>query len=253
MHNDNNNDITCWKLFDEVIDAGVDRIILYGPPGTGKTFSALHGQKRPGQESYRITCTDDMTNMDVVGGFLPSADGGFDWIEGTGVKAMTGGHRLVVDEIDKAGGDVFATLLNITDSDGSSMWEHPVTGTKHTAAPGYTVIMTTNVEQIEELPQALIDRFPVRIRIDRPHPLALETLPVQWRDYADRMADAGAQRMSLRLFQSMHKLSQRLGTEKAAKVILGERADAFLQAIAIDSMKTIDGAQGTGPALGNHI
>ena len=100
--------------------------------------------------------------------------------------------------------------------------------------------MTTNVEQIEELPQALIDRFPVRIRIDRPHPLALETLPMAWRDYADRMADAGSERMSLRLFQSLNKLSQRIGTEKAAKVILGDRADAFLQAVAIDTMRPID-------------
>ena len=147
---------------------------------------------------------------------------------------------VFVDEIDKAGGDVFATLLNITDSDGSSIWEHPVTGEKHTASHGYSVIMTTNVEQIEELPQALIDRFPVRIRIDRPHPLALETLPMAWRDYADRMADAGSERMSLRLFQSLNKLSQRLGTEKAAKVILGDRADAFLQAVAIDTMRPID-------------
>lgn len=236
MNTDNDN---CWKLFDEVIDAGVDRVILYGPPGTGKTFSALHLNKRPAQDSYRITCTDDMTNMDVTGGFLPSADGGFEWIEGAAVQAMTKGGRLVVDEIDKAGGDVFATLLNITDTEGSSVWTHPVTGERHNALNGYTVIMTTNVEQINELPQALIDRFPVRIRIDRPHPLALETLPVSWRDYADRMADAGSERMSLRTFQSLNKLSQRLGTEKAAKVILGERADAFLQAIAIDTMKPI--------------
>jgi MoxR-like ATPase len=236
MNTDNDN---CWKLFDEIIDAGVDRVILYGPPGTGKTFSALHLNKRPGQESYRITCTDDMTNMDVTGGFLPSADGGFEWIEGAAVQAMTKGGRLVVDEIDKAGGDVFATLLNITDTEGSSVWIHPVTGEQHTTLNGYTVIMTTNVEQINELPQALIDRFPVRIRIDRPHPLALETLPVAWRDYADRMADAGSERMSLRTFQSLNKLSRRLGTEKAAKVILGERADAFLQAIAIDTMKPI--------------
>jgi hypothetical protein len=53
------------------------------------------------------------------------------------------------------------------------------------------------------------------------------------------MADAGSERMSLRTFQSLNKLSRRLGTEKAAKVILGERADAFLQAIAIDTMKPI--------------
>jgi len=179
--------------------------------------------------------------MDVTGGFLPSADGGFEYIEGSAIKARRSGGRLVVDEIDKAGGDVFATLLNMTDSAESGEWEHPVTGEKTYPALGYTVIMTTNVEQIEELPEALTDRFPVRIRIDRPHPDALLTLPVHWRNYADRMADAGSQRMSLRLFQSMAKLSSRMGEEKSAQLILGPRADAFLEAIRIDQFQQVGG------------
>ena len=171
---------------------------------------------------------------EVTGGFLPSAEGGFEYIEGSAIKAWAG-HRLVIDEIDKAGGDVFATLLNMTDSDGSATWEHPITGAVHKPQAGFKVIMTTNVEHVEELPMALVDRFPVRIRIDRPHPDALETLPVHWREYASRMADAGTERMSLRLFQSLHQLSRSMGEEKASKIVLGPRSDAFLDAIKIDS------------------
>jgi MoxR-like ATPase len=233
----NNEDKTCWDTFRDILDAGIDRVILYGPPGTGKTFTAMHSHQPEGGKAFRLTCTDDMTNMDVTGGFLPSSDGGFDFIEGSAIKAW-GGHRLVVDEIDKAGGDVFATLLNMTDSDGSATWEHPVTGAVHTPKDGFKVIMTTNVEVIDELPQALIDRFPVRLRIDRPHPKALETIPSHWREYAGRMADAGSERMSLRLFQSLHKLSRQMGEEKASRIILGKRADAFLEAIKIDQFNT---------------
>ena len=230
-----NEEKTCWDTFSDILNAGIDRVILYGPAGTGKTYSAMH-EKNDGQ-AFRLTCTDDMTNMDVTGGFLPSSDGGFDFIEGSAIQAWRG-HRLVVDEIDKAGGDVFATLLNMTDSDGSATWQHPVTGEVHEPKEGFKVIMTTNVEVIEELPMALIDRFPVRLRIDRPHPNALMTLPIHWREYANRMADAGTERMSLRLFQSMHKLSQQMGEEEASRIILGKRADAFLQAVRIDNFQS---------------
>tara|TARA_A100001201_G_scaffold114038_1_gene97726 strand:- start:5184 stop:5885 length:702 start_codon:yes stop_codon:yes gene_type:complete len=224
----------CWETFNNVLDAGIDRVILFGPAGTGKTYTAMHAHQPEGGKAFRLTCTDDMTNMEVTGGFLPSAEGGFEYIEGSAIKAWAG-HRLVIDEIDKAGGDVFATLLNMTDSDGSATWEHPITGAVHKPQAGFKVIMTTNVEHVEELPMALVDRFPVRIRIDRPHPDALETLPAHWREYASRMADAGTERMSLRLFQSLHKLSQSMGEERASKIVLGPRSDAFLDAIKIDS------------------
>ena len=62
----------CWGTFNQVLAAGVDRMILFGPPGTGKTFSALHVNKTPGQESHRLTCTDDMTNMDVPAASCPA-------------------------------------------------------------------------------------------------------------------------------------------------------------------------------------
>tara|TARA_Y100000361_G_scaffold153998_1_gene177653 strand:- start:2433 stop:3155 length:723 start_codon:yes stop_codon:yes gene_type:complete len=236
---DNTHLPQCWQDFNAVIEAGIDRVILYGPPGTGKTFAGLNmGDVSSG--SWRLVCTEDMTNFDVTGGFLPGADGSFEWHDGSAVSAWRGngitGGRLVVDEIDKAGGDVFATLLAMTDTVESAKWENPATGRIEVPKEGFSVIMTTNIENMEELPSALKDRFPCAIRINEPHPDALENLPYSIQEYARKMADAGDRRISLRQFQAYAKLSKHHGTERAANLIFGDRAEAFLDAVAVDTV-----------------
>jgi len=89
---------------------------------------------------------------------------------------------------------------------------------------------------MEELPTALADRFPVRIRINAPHPSALEKLSYDLRDYAVRMADAGKRRISLRTFYAFDQLRKQLGDEKSAKIIFTDRATSVLDAIAIDKV-----------------
>ena len=235
----NTNLPQCWQDFNAVIEAGIDRVILYGPPGTGKTYAGLNmGDISSG--SWRLVCTEDMTNFDVTGGFLPGADGSFNWHDGSAVSAWRGngitGGRLVVDEIDKAGGDVFATLLAMTDTVESAKWENPATGRVEVPKEGFSVIMTTNIENMEELPSALKDRFPCAIRINEPHPDALVNLPSSIREYARKMADAGDRRISLRQFQAYAKLAKMHDKERAANLIFGDRAEAFLDAVAVDTV-----------------
>jgi MoxR-like ATPase len=213
-------------------------MILFGPPGTGKTFAGLnYGNVSAG--AFRLVCTEDMTNLDVTGGFMP-ADGGFQWLDGSALKAWNGdglnGGRLVVDEIDKAGGDVFATLLSMLDSEESAEWEHPVTGRTHKPKPGFSAIMTTNVEEMQDLPQALIDRFPVQIRIDAPHPDALANLSRDLHNIAMNLADAGDRRVSLRAFFAFDQLRKTIGAEEGAKIIFHERAESILDAMKIDAV-----------------
>ena len=97
--------------------------------------------------------------------------------------------------------------------------------------------MTTNVENMEELPTALSDRFPVRIRINAPHPSALERLSPDLREYAVRMADAGNRRVSLRAFMAFDQLRKTLGVQKAANIIFRSRAESVLDALAINEVK----------------
>lgn len=229
---------TCWKHFQQCLDSGIDRILLYGPPGTGKTYAGLHhGNVSAG--AFRLVCTEDMTNFDVTGGFLPGPNG-FQWMFGSGVKAWEGdglnGGRLVVDEIDKAGGDVFATLLSILDSPESAEWTHPETSRTHRPRPGFSSVMTTNIEDMEDLPVALVDRFPVQIRINEPHPDALLALSADLRTVARNMADAGPRRVSLRAFKTFDQLRKSLGAEDAAKITFKDRAVGILDAMRIEAI-----------------
>jgi MoxR-like ATPase len=229
----------CWQALEDCMNNGVDRVILYGPSGIGKTYAGLTIGNIDGG-AHRLVCTEDMTNSDVTGAFMPNERGTFTWNYGSAVKAWEGngiiGGRLIVDEVDKAGGDVFATLLSMLDSPESATWENPETGRVHRPRNGFSAVMTTNIENMEELPTALADRFPIRIRINAPHPDALLRLSADLRPYAVRMADAGERRISLRAFMAFDKLRNTLGAQRAAVLTFGDRAEAIIDAIAIDKI-----------------
>jgi hypothetical protein len=96
--------------------------------------------------------------------------------------------------------------------------------------------MTTNIEDMRELPEALLDRFAIAIRINQPHPNALAKLSPDLRKYAIRMCDAGERRISLRTFFAFDKLRTTLGEERASNLVFGDRAQSFRDAIAIDKV-----------------
>ena len=227
----------CWQTVEECLNAGIDRLILFGPPGLGKTFAGLaYGDVQAG--AFRLICTEDMTTADVTGCFIPNEKGTFSWNYGSALKAWQGdgkkGGRLVVDEIDKAGGDVAATLLAMLDTPESASWTHPTTGEVVRPLAGFSAVMTTNLEQMEELPTALADRFPVRVRINAPHPDALKRLSPDLHKFAIRMADAGERRISLRAFYDFDRLRTELGDDRAASIIFHDRSGDLLDAIKVD-------------------
>ena len=229
----------CWQALEDCLNGGIDRIILFGASGIGKTYGGLTiGDVSAG--AFRLVCTEDMTNMEVTGGFMPNGTNGFQWLDGSALKAWKGngktGGRLIVDEVDKASGDVFATLLAMLDSPESASWEHPETGAVVKPLAGFSAVMTTNVENMGELPMALADRFPIRIRINEPHPNALLRLSPDLRGYAVRMADCGDDRISLRAFIALDTLRKSVGMERALHLTFGDRAKSISDAIKIDSI-----------------
>jgi hypothetical protein len=231
----------CWEDFELVLASGVDRLLLYGPSGTGKTFAGLTYDVGPGG-AYRLVCTPDMTTADIAGCFMPAKEG-FEYLEGAGLRAWKGngrvGGRLVVDEVDQASGDVLAQLLAFTDSPESARFTHPETGEEIRPLSGYSVVLTTNLMDPDDLPQALRDRFPVALKIDRPHVGGLDLLSPDIRPVAESVIGSENGRgFSLRGFYAFDKLRTRMSTEHAARFAFGEgRSEAMLDALRINNLE----------------
>jgi hypothetical protein len=141
----------------------------------------------------------------------------------------------VVDEVDRASGDALSTLLAVTDSPASARWRNPDTLEWLRPCEGFSVIMTTNVEHLLEIPEALRDRFPVAIRIDQPHPKAVARLSsdLQAVALAGSLGPSG-RRVSLRKMFAFDQLRNSLGTERAATLVFGqEAAGGLLDALSI--------------------
>ena len=232
---------SCWRDVEDVVAAGALRVLLYGPPGTGKTFAALHcGVEVASAE--RLVCTEDLTSGEITGTWMPDGGSHFVWREGPAIRAWRGvggrGGRLVLDEVDRACGDALSTLLAMTDSPESSRWRNPDTLEWVRPGPDFSVVMTSNVEELDEIPASLRDRFPVSVRIDRPHPSALLRLSADLRGPAltGSLGPEG-RRVSLRSFYAFDDLRRHHGAARAARLVFGaDSAQAVLDALAIGAV-----------------
>lgn len=230
--------VDCWRDFDEVMAGGLKRVLLYGPPGTGKTYAALHAYATSAE---RLICTEDLTAGEITGTWMPSRAGVFTWREGPAIRAWRGvdgrGGRLVLDEVDRAAGDALATLLAVTDSVESARWRNPETLEWATPGPQFSVVMTSNVDSLDELPASLLDRFPVRVRVDRPHRDSLIRLSEDLREPARRGSlGPASRRLSLRSFYAFDELRALYGATRAAHLVFGDADQAVLDALKIGAL-----------------
>jgi MoxR-like ATPase len=137
-------------------------VLIEGVPGLGKTLIVRALARTFGGHFARIQFTPDLMPADVTGHTLYDQKSG----EFTTRRGPVFTNLLLADEINRAPAKTQAALLEV-------MQEGQVTieGTSHVLQPPFMVLATQNPIEQEgtyALPEAQLDRFLLKIRIDYP-------------------------------------------------------------------------------------
>jgi energy-coupling factor transporter ATP-binding protein EcfA2 len=95
------------------LNSGKRHLLFYGPPGTGKTTLAEHVAGCLADTYQLVTGSSDWTSQDLIGGYMPVADGELRFFPGIILSDFS--SPLIVDElnrcdIDKVIGPLFTVL-----------------------------------------------------------------------------------------------------------------------------------------------
>lgn len=230
--------LSAWDKAEFAI-ANSSRVLLYGVPGTGKTYFGLTAGLPESKKAYRLICTEEMTDADLIGGYKQSGNGTWHFREGVGIKAWREGARLVVDEINRMNSDVESRLMALTDTEMSASWQNEETGEVIKPHKDFSVVATMNGEP-EDLAPAILDRFVVRCQIDEPHPKAILSLPEYLRNLAVSLTSLSAPyRYSLRNFVAFEQLySKTNDLVTCVQAVFPENSEQIIDSLSILASET---------------
>jgi MoxR-like ATPase len=218
-----------WTFVEEVLASPLaDIIYLSGPPGVGKTYTAYHSGLN-GREVFSVSLTPETPSAELRGFFMPKGDQ-FVWQDGVFIDAMRKGARVIINEIAHASHDVLAILHPVLESRKTAQLTLPNLETV-SPAEGFQVVCTDNLP-IEQLPEALRDRFNCSLHVDRPHPDSLAALSPNLREAALRTFDLESERaVSVRGWLSVQAFEAEFGLQKACRAVFGrERGEQIFRA-----------------------
>lgn len=220
-----------WKVAEAVLPHS-RATLLYGIPGTGKTFA---GQRFGvnGQQVFNLYLTEYTPVTEVRGTIYPILKNGerqFEWVDGPALMAYRHGGRLVINEINQCSDDCITFLLALLDNPESSKITLP-SGEVIKPHANFTVVATMNGEPGDLLP-ALRDRFPVTIRISKPHPDAVKALPEDLQKHAAATAVLEEERrVGIRQWIAFAQLREQIDHVMAMEACFGSQADEILNAM----------------------
>jgi hypothetical protein len=138
-------------------------VMLYGNPGTGKTACV---EAAFPDELYTVVGSGDTELGDLIGGYVQTPSGGFEWIDGSLVKAAEEGKVLLIDEIGLIDPKVLSAVYGLMDGRKELIiTQNPERGTIK-AKDGFYVVSATNPNTAGvRLSEALLSRFTIQVEM----------------------------------------------------------------------------------------
>lgn len=138
-------------------------VLLYGAPGTGKTALV---EAAFGEELYTILGSGDTEVADLVGGYVQTPLGGFEWVDGPLLQAAENGKPLLIDEIGLIDPKVLSIVYGLMDGRREyRVTANPERGTVK-AQEGFYVVAATNPNAPGvRLSEALLSRFGIQAEV----------------------------------------------------------------------------------------
>ncbi|MFY1700212.1 AAA family ATPase [Micromonospora sp. WMMA1923] len=145
-------------------------VLLYGPPGTGKTSLI---EAAFGTDLHTVPGDGDTTVGDLVGDYVPTDGGGYEFVPGPLPRAMEAGGVLFIDDATLIPPKVLAVVYPAMDGRRQVILK-AAAGRVVTAAPGFYVVAGHNPGvHGAVLTEALASRFATHIRVSSDYDLAV--------------------------------------------------------------------------------
>ncbi|WP_233606644.1 AAA family ATPase [Micromonospora sp. Llam0] len=144
-------------------------VLLYGPPGTGKTSLI---EAAFGTDLYTVPGDGDTTVGDIVGDYVPTDSGGYEFVPGPLPRAMEAGGVLFIDDATLIQPKVLAVVYPAMDGRRQIILK-AAAGRVVTAAPGFYVVAGHNPGvHGAVLTEALSSRFSTQVKVSSDYDLA---------------------------------------------------------------------------------
>ena len=137
--------------------------LFYGAPGCGKTALV---EAAFGEDVITVMGTADTEVSDLVGGYVQTASGGFEWVDGPLLRAAEEGKALFIDEIGLVDPKVLSVLYGAMDGRTEIVvTANPERGAVKIHGSFYVVAATNPNAPGVRLSEALLSRFTVQAEL----------------------------------------------------------------------------------------